>query len=197
MTQTVLYTKVKEGSSARVESTRIRYEARCTFVGTTYSTREYRGHLFTTRIRSYSASMLESPRATRTVLLRSWARAEHNRHRRRPTCKCRAFRLSCRGYYTALQFASFLASWFATGRLDWSTFVPTLVHRAHASMPHAQGNTSAEIQKARVPSAFSRGIFDNAAGSAARCLSRARQGNDLLPGDRLPREARVRGGDPA
>lgn len=57
-----------------------------------------------------------------SVLLRSWARAERNRHRRRPTCKCRASRLSCRGYCTALLFASFFASWFAIGPLGWSTF---------------------------------------------------------------------------
>lgn len=57
------------------------------------------------------------------------------------------------------------------------------------------GNASAEIQKAGSIGCF-HAVFDNA-GSTARCFSRARQGNDLLPGDRLSREARVHSGGPA
>ncbi|KYM90956.1 hypothetical protein ALC53_01722, partial [Atta colombica] len=63
----------------------------------------------------------------------------------------------CRGYYTALQFASFLASWSAIEALDWPTSIPTLVHgyvRTQAA-PYP-GNMSAEIQKAGPIGIFTR-----------------------------------------
>ncbi|KYN19606.1 hypothetical protein ALC57_08082, partial [Trachymyrmex cornetzi] len=78
----------------------------------------------------------------------------------------------CRGYYTALQFASFLASWSAIEALDWPTSIPTLVHgyvRTQAA-PYP-GNMSAEIQKAGPIGIFTR----YSATLVLRCFSRARQ----------------------
>ncbi|EGI66483.1 hypothetical protein G5I_04956 [Acromyrmex echinatior] len=78
----------------------------------------------------------------------------------------------CRGYYTALQFASFLASWSAIEALDWPTSIPTLVHgyvRTQAA-PYL-GNMSAEIQKAGPIGIFTR----YSTTLVSRCFSRAWQ----------------------
>ncbi|KYM97279.1 hypothetical protein ALC62_12012, partial [Cyphomyrmex costatus] len=100
----------------------------------------------------------------------------------------------CRGYCMALQFASFLASWSAIEPLDWPTFIPTPVYgyvRTQAA-PYPE-NMSAEIQKAGPIGTFTR----YSTTLVLRRFSWARQGNDLLPGDRLSEKARVRDGNSA
>lgn len=78
-------------------------------------------------------------------------------------------RLSCRGYCTALQFASFLASWFAIEPLDWPTFSPTPVYgyvRTQAA-PYPE-NTSAQIQKAGPIGVFTTVLDDAGSDDASR-----------------------------
>ncbi|TGZ47587.1 Uncharacterized protein DBV15_03455 [Temnothorax longispinosus] len=77
-----------------------------------------------------------------------------------PRANARVFRLSCRGYCMALQFASFLLpvglpSSLSIGR---HLFPLPCTDTCARRQPHAPGNTSAEIQKAGTVGVFTRCI---------------------------------------
>lgn len=141
----------------------------------------------------------DSPRAMNAArFLRPWARAKTQptptkAHVRMPSLPFELPRLLHGA--TVRQFPCQLVCPRASRLADVSS------HSAYGCRAHAGAgspvsrNTSAEIQKAGPIGVFT-AVLDDAR-SAVRCFSRARQGNDLLPGDRLSREARVRDRNPS
>jgi len=144
-----LYTKVRNPSACVESSRSVRStmhfrggEKKPTVRLDERNTRENCRHLFTSRmVRIRPVHVTVTTRCERWFGSPDRERVENATDAdESPRASASVFRLSCRGYYRALQFANFLASWSAIVALDWPTSIPTLVPRirAHASSPIPQ-----------------------------------------------------------